>query len=86
MRKRTGWNALAFLSGFFLSSLSYFLVLGAQGGRLRWESFLSSGNRKKRQKGKQNRREQDSHQTMKAMERNLSSCSEDIMEIRPKVE
>lgn len=38
---------------FFFSSL-FFLVLGAQGGRMGWESFLSSGNRKKRHKGKQN--------------------------------
>lgn len=33
-----------------------------------WESFLSSGSRKKRQKGKQNGTEQDSRQTMTAME------------------
>lgn len=30
--------------------------------------FLFSGSRKKRQKGKQNATEQDSHQTMTAME------------------
>lgn len=30
--------------------------------------FLSSGSRKKRHKGKQNATEQDSHQTMMAME------------------
>lgn len=48
-----GWNDLAFLSVFFFSSL-FFLVLGAQGGIMGWESFLSSGSRKKRQKGKQN--------------------------------
>lgn len=42
--------------------------------------FLFSGSRKKRQKGKQNATEQDSHQTMTAMEGNLSSygyCSEE---------
>lgn len=74
-----GWNDLAFLSVFF-SLLSFLLVLGAQGGRMGWESFLSSGSRKKRQKGKQNGMEQDSHQTMTtitAMEGNLSSCSEE---------
>lgn len=51
-----GWNDLAFLSGFFFFSLFFFfLVLGAQGGRMGWESFLSSGNRKKRQKRKTER-------------------------------
>lgn len=79
-----GWNDLAFLSVFFFFSLS-FLVLGAQRGRMGWESFLSSGSRKKRHKGKQNRREQDSHQTMTTMEGTCRLAAR-RMEIRPKVE
>lgn len=45
--------------------------------------FLFSGSRKKRQKGKQNATEQDSRQTMTAMEGNLSSygIAARIMEI-----
>lgn len=71
-----------FCRDFFLFSL-FFLVLGAQGGRIGMGIFLSSGSRKRRQKGKQNRREQDSHQTMTAMEGNLSSygIAARIMEI-----
>lgn len=43
-----GWNDLAFLSVFFFSSLSlFFLFLGAQGGRIGWESFfLAAAERK----------------------------------------
>lgn len=41
-----GWNDLAFLSVFF-SLLSFFLILGAQGGRIGWESFfLAAAERK----------------------------------------
>lgn len=50
--------------------------------------FLSSGSRKKRQKGKQNGTEQDSHQTMTAMEgtcRRMDIAAR-TLEIRPKVE
>lgn len=75
-----GWNDLAFLSVFFFFSLFFFWFLELKGGRMGWESFLSSGSRKKRQKGKQNATEQDSHQTMTAMEGNMSSygyCSEE---------
>lgn len=32
--EKVGWNDLAFFVGFFFSLLSYFLVLGAQGGRM----------------------------------------------------
>lgn len=50
--------------------------------------FLFSGNRKKRQKGKQNRTEQDSHQTMITMTAMEGTCrlAARRMEIRPKVE
>lgn len=47
--------------------------------------FLFSGSRKKRHKGKQNRREQDSRQTMTAMEETCRLAAR-ILEIRPKVE
>lgn len=36
--------------------------------------FLSSGNRKKRHKGKQNATEQDSHQTMTTMTAMEGTC------------
>lgn len=53
---------------FFSSSLFFFLVLGAQGGRTGWESFFLAATERKGKKGKQNATEQDSRQTMTAME------------------
>lgn len=64
-----GWNDLAFLSViFFFSSLFFFSGSWSSRRENRIGIFLSSGSRKKRQKGKQNATEQDSHQTMTAME------------------
>lgn len=85
MKKGMGWNDLAFLS-FFFSLLSFFL--GSWSSRRENGMgifFLFSGNRKKRQKGKQNATEQDSHQTMTAMEGTCRLAAR-RMEIRPKVE
>lgn len=74
-----GWNDLAFLSVFF-SLFSFFWFLELKEGEWDGNFFFLAAAERKGKKGKQNRREQDSHQTMTAMEGNLSSygyCSED---------
>lgn len=83
--EKVGWNDLAFLSVFFLSLLSYFLVLGAQGGRMGWESFFLAAAERKGKKENRTHTEQDSHQTMTAMEGTCRLAAR-RMEIRPKVE
>lgn len=80
-----GWNDLAFLSVFSLFSL-FFLVLGAQGGRIGWESFLSSGSRKKRQKGKQNAHGTGLASDDDGDEKELVVLQRGEWKIRPKVE
>lgn len=86
--EKVGWNDLAFLSVFFFSSLFFFSGSWSSRRENGIGIFLSSGSRKKRQKGKQNATEQDSHQTMTAMTAMEGTCrlAARRMEIRPKVE
>lgn len=85
--EKMGWNDLAFLSFFFLLLSFFFLVLGAQGGRIGWESFFLAAAERKGKKENRTHTEQDSHQTMTAMTAMEGTCrlAARRMEIRPKV-
>lgn len=76
MKKRMGWNDLAFLSVFFFFSLFF---SGSWSSRREngMGIFLSSGNRKKRQKRKTERNGTGLASDDDGDGRNLSSCSED---------
>lgn len=76
--EKVGWNDLAFLSVFFPLLSFFFLVLGAQGGRMGWESFcLAAAERKGKKENRTERNGTGLASDNDGDGRNLSSCSEE---------